>query len=140
MPYHRTVAVEFNHCDPAGIVFYPRYLEFANHMAENFFAEVLGRSYARIIADGDGVPTVRLECAFRQPSRLGDRLDMTLRVAGVGRSSLDFDISGRGPGEAAPRFTVAKRLVFIDGQAMKSAPWPEELRARLQAAMAEDAA
>lgn len=140
MPYRRTVQIEFNHCDPAGIVFYPRYLEFANHMAENFFAEVVGRSYARIVADGDGVPTVRLDCAFRAPSRLGDVLEMTLAVTGVGRSSVDFDIAGRGAGEAGPRFTVAKRLVFVDGRAMKSAPWPDEVRARLEAAMKEDAA
>lgn len=140
MPYRRTIQVEFNHCDPAGIVFYPRYLEFANHMAENFFADVVGRSYARIVDAGDGVPTVRLDCAFRAPSRLGDRLEMALRVTGVGRSSVDFDIAGHGEDEEAPRFTITKRLVFIDGRAMKSAAWPEEMRGRLQAAMQEDAA
>lgn len=140
MTYRRTIQVEFNHCDPAGIVFYPRFLEFANHVTENFFAEVVGRSYARLVGEGDGVPTVRLDCAFRAPSRLGDRLEMTLRVTGVGRSSADFDISGRGAGEAEPRFTIAKRVAFIDGRAMKSAPWPDDMRARLEAAMREDSA
>ena len=140
MPYSRDVQIEFNHCDPAGIVFYPRYLEFANSIAENFFAQVVGRSYARIVGDGDGVPTVRLDCAFHSPSRLGEVLELALTVAAVGRSSVDFDISGRGAGEAEPRFTIAKRLVFVDGRAMKSAPWPNEVRARLEAAMKEDAA
>lgn len=140
MTYRRTIQVEFNHCDPAGIVFYPRFLEFANHITENFFADMVGRSYARIVGDGDGVPTVRLDCAFRAPSRLGDRLELTLRVAGIGRSSVDLDIAGRGEGEDAPRFTVAKRLAFVDGRAMKSAPWPEDMRARLEAAMKEDSA
>jgi 4-hydroxybenzoyl-CoA thioesterase len=27
MLYHRLYPIEFNHCDPAGIVFYPRYFE-----------------------------------------------------------------------------------------------------------------
>lgn len=139
MPYHRRQQIEFNHCDPAGIVFYPRFLEFANSITENFFADVVGRSYARIIGNGDGVPTVRLECDFRTPSRLGEVLELTLAVTAVGRSSVDLDITGRGTGEDAPRFTIAKRIVFIDGRAMKSAPWPEEMRARLEAAMKEDA-
>ena len=26
MSYRRTIPVEFNHCDPAGIVYFPRYL------------------------------------------------------------------------------------------------------------------
>lgn len=139
MPYRRRQQIEFNHCDPAGIVFYPRFLEFANSITENFFADVVGRSYARIIGNGDGVPTVRLECDFRTPSRLGEVLELTLAVTAVGRSSVDLDITGRGTGEDAPRFTIAKRIVFIDGRAMKSAPWPEEMRARLEAAMKEDA-
>ncbi|AXC49313.1 acyl-CoA thioesterase [Paracoccus suum] len=138
MPYSRVIQVEFNHCDPAGIVFYPRFLEFANSVTENFFADVVGRSYARIIADRSGVPTVSLECDFRHPSRLGDRLTMKLRVTGIGRSSLDLAITGRGKGEAEPRFSIAKRVAFIDAAAMRSTPWPEEMRANLAAAMKED--
>ena len=74
MPYTRPFAIEFGHCDPAGIVFYPRYVEMVNHMAENFFADVIGHPYARVIGDGNGCPTVRLEVDFRAPSRLGERL------------------------------------------------------------------
>ena len=46
MSYRRTIPVEFNHCDPAGIVFYARYFEMTNSVCENFFAEVVRRSYA----------------------------------------------------------------------------------------------
>ncbi|MRX51001.1 acyl-CoA thioesterase [Paracoccus sp. S-4012] len=140
MPYRRTVQIEFNHCDPAKIVFYPRFLEFANHVVENFFADVVGRSYRRIMDDGDGLPTVHLECDFRIPSSLGDKVELTLRVVAVGRASLDVNIEGRGEGEDALRFTINKRLVWIDGRAMKSAPWPDEVRARLIEAQKEDAA
>jgi len=138
MPYDRPFAIEFNHCDPAGIVFYPRYLEMVNHMAENFFADVLGLSYARIVNEGNGVPTVRLEADFRAPSRLGDRLALQLRVTGVGRSSADFEIEGRGP-EGDLRFAARKRLVWI-GPEKRAAPWTDDIRTRLTAAMEEDQA
>ena len=44
--YERLIQIEFNHCDPAGIVFYPRYFEMVNSVCENFFREVAGLSYA----------------------------------------------------------------------------------------------
>ena len=46
MIYYRTIQVEFNHCDPAGIVFYPRYFEMTNSVVEIFFREVVRHSYA----------------------------------------------------------------------------------------------
>ena len=42
MTYTRHIRIEFNHCDPAGIVFYPRYFEMTNSVVENFFADVVG--------------------------------------------------------------------------------------------------
>ena len=44
MLYRRLYPIEFNHCDPAGIVFYPRYFEMTNHVCENFFREAVGVS------------------------------------------------------------------------------------------------
>jgi hypothetical protein len=55
MSYARTIRVEFNHCDPAGIVFYPRYFEMTNSVCENFFREVVGYSYHAMMADGSDV-------------------------------------------------------------------------------------
>lgn len=138
MPYTRPFAVEFGHCDPAGIVFYPRYVEMVNHMAENFFADVIGHPYARVIGDGNGCPTVRLEVDFRAPSRLGERLALGLRVTGVGRSSADFAVEGRGPQDDL-RFSARKRMVWI-GPDKRATPWPDDIRAGLSAAMEEDAA
>ncbi|EKE43177.1 thioesterase superfamily protein [Oceaniovalibus guishaninsula JLT2003] len=136
MPYSRPFGIEFNHCDPAGIVFYPRYLEMVNHMAENFFADVVGHGYAQMIADGNGCPTVRLEVDFRAPSRLGERLTLTLRVTAVGRSSLDLTVAGRGPADDL-RFRAAKRIVWI-GPDKRAAPWPDRIRDRLTESIEED--
>ena len=130
MPYHRSIAIEFNHCDPAGIVFYPRYLEFTNSVVENFFADVLGRPFRRIIMEeGAGVPTRHLEADFRAPSRLGDVLDFVLRVERIGRSSVTFLVEGGVDG--AVRFQARPTLVWI-APGGGPAPWPDDIRARLQ--------
>ena len=36
------IQIEWGHCDPAGIVFYPRYVELCNEMVEDWFADGLG--------------------------------------------------------------------------------------------------
>src|SRR5690606_257546 len=88
MTYARIVPVEFNHCDPAGIVFFPRYFEMVNSVVENFFAEVLDLPFAEIVTSGNGVPTARIETDFSAPSRLGERLTFVLSVERLGRASL----------------------------------------------------
>lgn len=136
MTYHRTIPVEFNHCDPAGIVFYPRYFEMTNSVTENFFAEVVGRSYAQMtMRDGNGVPTVRIEVDFRAPSRLGDRLDFTLEVVRLGTTSVTFLIAARAAGEH--RIEARLTLVWVSPEG-RAEPWPADMRARLQEAYEKD--
>ena len=66
MTYHRPIQIEFNPCDPAGIVFFPRYYEMVSSVFENFHKAIAGRSYARMMAARQGVPTVRMTQAFVQ--------------------------------------------------------------------------
>ncbi len=89
MIYERLIQIEFNHCDPAGIVFYPRYFEMVNSVIENFFADVVGRSFAQMHnGAANGVPTVAIETSFQRPSRLGDKVLFSLAVEKIGGSSL----------------------------------------------------
>lgn len=128
--YERLIQIEFNHCDPAGIVFYPRYFEMVNSVIENFFADVVGRSFASMHFGADnGVPTVAMEAVFQKPSRLGDKVHFILRVEKVGGSSVRLVVQGSGPD--GPRMQAAMTLAWIDG--MKATPWPKEMRAALEA-------
>ena len=135
MSYTRVIPIEFNHCDPAGIVFYPRYFEMTNSVVENFFADVVGHSFARMHTGGthNGVPTVAIRCDFRAPSRLGDKVPFTLTVLSVGRSSLVVRIVAAVEGEV--RLETENTLVWIDGG--RAAPWPDDIRAVLDTELAQ---
>ncbi len=126
MTYRRVIPIEFCHCDPAGIVFYPRYFEMINSVIENFFLEELDYSFARVVAGGCGVPTVHAEVDFRAPSRLGDRVEWRLEIAELGRSSVRFRLA------AEDRLSAEMVLVWL-GPGFRPAPWPDELRTRLEA-------
>ena len=125
MTYRRACPVEFNHCDPAGIVFYPRYFEMTNSVVENFFREIMGFPFARLHAEGRAVPTARIAIDFTAPSRLGDRLDFTLDVARLGRTSVTFRIAATGAGE--PRLQGLFTLVWLDATGRPD-PWPAAMR------------
>lgn len=133
MQYHRRYPIEFNHCDPAGIVFYPRYFEMTNHVCENFFREAVGVSYADMMHQRCGVPTVRLETDFRAPSRLGDVLEVTLDVLRLGTSSVTFEIVGACGGQVRLVVTITLVWVAEDQGEILPQPWPEGIKARLQA-------
>jgi 4-hydroxybenzoyl-CoA thioesterase len=138
MSYTRIIPVEFNHCDPAGIVFYPRYFEMTNSAIETFFAERLGRSYAQItMQEHCGVPTVRIDAQFLRPSRLGDRLEFTLSVAHLGGASARFALAARSGGEL--RMQAELTLVWVTPEG-KAAPWPDDLRDRLSKEISDEGA
>lgn len=117
----------FKHCDPAGIVFYPRYFEIINDCVEAFFAEVVGWPFEEMHPHS-GVPTVDIRTSFTAPSRHGDRITLVLDCLKLGRSSLIVGINATGDGVL--RFECRSTLVHVDG-AGRSTPWSDEIRTRL---------
>lgn len=120
-------AVLFRHCDPAGIVFYPRYFEMINDCVEAFFERVLGLPFAQLHGHG-GVPTAEIRTQFRRPSRLGDQLELRLRCLRVGRSSLEISIEAIC--DAEQRFVSESTLVHVDTTG-RPTPWPDVQRTLL---------
>ncbi len=134
--YRREIRIEFNHCDPAGIVFFPRYFEMLNSQVENFFRDVLDYPFERMMfGDGHAVPTVHFEIDFRHPSKLGELVRFELAIRRLGRTSVDLNHVARGP-NGTLRLEALRRLVWI-GHDKRSTPWPEPLRLRLAAHMEE---
>jgi 4-hydroxybenzoyl-CoA thioesterase len=130
-PYRAEILVRFAHCDPAGIVFYPRYIEMFNNLVEDWCRET-GIPFAEIRGgQGMGLPTVHLEVDFIAPSRMGDVLRATLAVRTIGASSLTLDIVFRGP-DGADRVRGALVLVLVDAQSGRPIPIPDTVRAKLE--------
>jgi len=119
--------VLFRHCDPAGIVFYPRYFEMINDCVETFFDQALGFPFETLHGFG-AVPTAEITTRFTARSFHGDRLDLALSCDRVGRSSLALTIVATCGDET--RFIAKSTLVFV-GKDGKPTSWPAALRAGL---------
>lgn len=133
MAFRRVQKVMFKHCDPAGIVFYPRYFEMINDTVELMFDEMLEHPFAQMHRDGrGGVPTAAIEAQFHAPSRHGDQLDITVQGTKLGRTSLGLAFAATCAD--APRFSAHSTIVNID-QNGKPLAWDAEIRARIETFM-----
>jgi len=137
-PFRAEVLVRFGDCDPAGIVFYPRYLEIFNNIVEDWCREGLQFSFPDLIAKhGWGLPTVHLDVDFTAPSRFGELLSATLTVRSIGTSSVHLEITLRGP-DGGLRVRGGVVLALIDRRPHKAISIPDDLRARILAFRAGD--
>jgi acyl-CoA thioesterase FadM len=98
MEVHRTALdISFKHCDPAGIVFYPRYTEMVNDVVEHWFRHGLGCDFATLHGPrAIAIPVVKLQIDFSSPGFLGETLESELVVSRLGISSLSLRIAMRG--------------------------------------------
>ncbi|EPC01854.1 hypothetical protein L861_19580 [Litchfieldella anticariensis FP35 = DSM 16096] len=135
MPYITRRKVRFQHCDPAAIVFYPRYFEMINSVIEDYFAEVVEVDFRAMHVERHvGVPTVSIETHFHAPSHLGDELEFSLEPTAVGTTSLTLSIRACCGDEA--RLSCQSTLVFVDMDSGRPIPWPDAMRQRLVSELA----
>jgi len=128
-PFTREIIVRFEHCDAAGIMFYPRFFALVNESVEDWFA-TLGYSFKALHIDQrKAVPTVRFESEFVAPVRMGDVLKQSLGVEALGNASLELKHLAVVGDRAVARFD--QTLVFTDLTSMKAEPWPADLRAAI---------
>jgi 4-hydroxybenzoyl-CoA thioesterase len=123
--------VRYQHCDAAGIVFYPRYFEMLHETVERFFEEQIGWSFVALQTGlGITVPTDRIETDFRDPSWLEDRLEYRVQIAHLGRSTLTLQIEVLCGTDV--RLASRQTLVCIPVGGQRSVPWPPEIRGALE--------
>ena len=129
--FAREVLVRFGDCDPAGIVFYPRYFEMFNNLVEDWCAHGLGTSFRELHQKrGLGLPTISIQTDFVAPSRLGDMLRAELQVEKLGGASLTVAITLMGE-DGAVRVRASLVLVLMELNTMRATRIPDAMRARI---------
>lgn len=139
---HRLV-VRFGHCDPAGIVYFPRFFDMFHDAMETWFSAGLGVVYAGMVTGRRiGFPAVHTEADFRRPCALGDEISVELRVTEIGRSSIVLGYTVRGA-DGELRLTGSTTSVVMDLDPAspgfrRAVAIPEELRGKIAGFMAAE--
>lgn len=122
--------VRFDDCDPAGIVFYPRYFYMINGVVEDWWHHI-GQPWRDLIMSRRLVtPVSHLDTVFLRPSMMGDVLRCHLSVEAVSRSS--FRLRHRIVGaDGLERFRLRQRMVCASLDQMQPISWPADIKAVL---------
>jgi len=133
--FTHSTRVHFGQIDGAMIVFYPRYFEMINETVETWFREALDYGFPAMHGEHScGVPTVDIRTKFLKPVRLEQVIDWTLRVAKLSNRSVTLNVEARVEGEVHVSAEAVLVHVNIEGdEAIGSAPWPDAVRAKMEA-------
>jgi len=131
----RNTRIEWCDCDPAGIIFYPRYFEMFDTSTTVLIERALGMNKIDYLKAHNfaGHALVEAKARFRQPTRFGDEVAIETKMAECGRSS--FKIEHRLTKAGALAVESFETRVWIvrradDPKRVKSQPIPAEVLAR----------
>ena len=131
----RQFAIEWGHCDPAGIVFNSRFFEFFDWGTWTLFEVALGVKPAEFVITHGLIPLVDVDAQFLAPVHFGDVVEMTSQVREFGRSSFEVEHRLSTGGELAV-IGREKRVWAVrdhtDASIIKSLPIPPEIIKRFE--------
>ena len=133
----RTVRITWGVCDPAGIVYYPRYFEMFDDSTTALFERALGMTKYQFLKQYDfaGYPMVDTRAKFSIPNRFGDDVEIESTVSEFRRSS--FDILHRMLKGGALAVECTETRVWVgrdatDAAKIKAVPIPQQVIERFK--------
>ena len=119
--------IRFQHCDPAGIVFYPQYFYLLSETMEDFMQAAGKPQHEQINVRKRGWPIVKLEVDFVGMTRYGETIAVDVALRRIGAASLGIDYRIRmGEGD---RLKARSTVVHVDLATSKAVPIPDDVRA-----------
>jgi len=132
----RTILVEWGDCDPAGIVYYPRYFEWFDACTQALFARA-GLPKPEMLKRYEiaGIPMVDTRARFLIPSKFGDEVTVETVITAFRRSS--FDVQHRLLKEGVLAVEAFETRVWVardpeNPERIKSQAIPQEVIARFE--------
>jgi 4-hydroxybenzoyl-CoA thioesterase len=133
----RLIRVQWGDCDPAGIVFYPRYFEWFDACSILLFEKATGMIKKKMLEvyGGAGIALLEARAVFKVASHYGEDLEIETAITEFRRSSFFVHHKVTKGGLLALE-GFETRLWTVrdpqDGDKMRSAPMPAEIRAALE--------
>jgi len=130
----RDVQIQWGDCDPANIVYYPRYFAMFDDSTSTLF-EVAGFSKQDLVKKYGlvGIPMVDTRAKFYIPSTYGDWITIETKVESIKRSSFEVKHSVyKGEALAIEGFETCVLVGRdpVNPDKLKSAPFPAEMVAK----------
>jgi 4-hydroxybenzoyl-CoA thioesterase len=135
----RTTRIEWCDCDPAGIIYYPRYFQIFDTCTTVLIEHALGMNKIAFLKVYNflGYPVLDTRARFHKPTRFGDDVAIETKMVECGRSSFKLEHRlSKGDMLAAEGFETRVWAARDpeDPEKIKAQPIPEAVLARFAAA------
>jgi 4-hydroxybenzoyl-CoA thioesterase len=131
------IPVRWDDVDPAGVIFFGSCFRFFQAAEEELFRSA-GKGLHQVLSELKiWVPRVEAHADFTHPARFGDLLEVTIRVAALGNSSIryKFEMLRADPQPAVAVANGHVVIVCVSQETFRPLPIPAALRELLSAAV-----
>jgi acyl-CoA thioester hydrolase len=129
-PFRHRLRVRWSECDLQGVVFYPNYLAYFDHLLTELWREAVG-SYARIQELGIDLVVAEAGIRYRVSARFDEEIELTAMISRLGTTSMTMDLTAERVGDGALLVEGELRHVFVDPHTFQKREMPEQVRERL---------
>jgi acyl-CoA thioester hydrolase len=126
--YAAFTRVGFSDTDAQGIVYYGRYLPYFDAARVEYH-----RHLEMPYSDYEGDLVLRAaNIEYHAPARFDDLLEVFIRVARIGRTSMTYEMAAYRVDDDVLMVTANQTLVLVDLEERKACPIPDAIRERIR--------
>ena len=127
--YETRIKVRFGDIDHAGIVYYPRIINYFHVAFEEFFSDRVGLPYHELLDIRKlGFPSVKVDVDFRKTMAFGDVARVEIQTVRMGDSSVTMRYRIRREGAQEVCVEALITTVCVDMDTFRPARIPDDLR------------
>jgi acyl-CoA thioester hydrolase len=129
-PFRHRLRVRWSECDLQGVVFYPNYLAYFDHLLTELWREAVG-SYARIQELGIDLVVAEAGIRYRVSARFDEEIELKATISRLGTTSMTMDLTAERVGDGALLVEGELRHVFVDPRTFQKREMPGQVREQL---------
>jgi acyl-CoA thioester hydrolase len=138
-PFRHRLRVRWSECDLQGVVFYPNYLAYFDHLLTELWRVAVG-PYGEIHQLGIDLLVAEASIRYRAPARFDDEIEIVAVIGRLGTTSMTTGMRVERIDDRALLAEGDLRHVFVDPETFEKREIPPAVRDGLSRFAAADAA
>jgi acyl-CoA thioester hydrolase len=125
--FRHRLRVRWSECDSQGVVFYPNYLAYFDHLLTELWREAVG-PYGQIHELGIDLVVAEAQIRYRTSARFDDEIDVVAAITRLGTTSMTTGLAVERVDDGALLAEGELRHVFVDPDSFEKRDIPEGVR------------
>jgi acyl-CoA thioester hydrolase len=129
-PFRHRLRVRWSECDLQGVVFYPNYLAYFDHLLTELWREAVG-PYGEIHTLGIDLVVAEASVRYRASARFDEEIEIVAAISRLGTTSMTTDLKIERVADGVLLAEGELRHVFVNPDSFEKRDIPAEVRGGL---------